>query len=268
MVAEFLLSHCKVGCPTNDPANVNEECCMFSFEATVLTDRKSINKRIAVKRMYNLGSATRDASVAVHHQEEVARVGVKIALHIPAPRIYPIDTFALTTEDVIGVHGLRSSGEVEIVLVMSDRLYVGVGSDHTDRDLERGSIVWSKQVNPNILAPTLWDFEEIAEHWDQCLMRSRVDGRPYQNVGVNAFLSPLDILKILKDRVPGLPERDFVVFCSTIVALDKEIGFGQRWEFEIEDPVLGRMITHTYKVEQLLDEIAEPYRVPLVTGKL
>jgi 4-hydroxyphenylacetate 3-monooxygenase len=241
---------------------------MFSFEATVVSEQGRVSQRFPVKRMYNLGSATREASVAVHHQEEVARAGVVIALHVPAPRIYPIDAFALTTEEAIGVHGLRTSGEVEIALVMTDRLYVGVGSDHTDRDLERGSIAWSKQVNPNILAPTLWVYDEIADHWDDCVMRSRVDGRLYQDVGVNAFLSPTDILKILKERVPGLPARDFVVFCSTIVALDKELGFGQRWQFELEDPVLGRQISHSYQVEQLLDEIAEPYRVPVVTGKL
>lgn len=241
---------------------------MFSFEATVVSEQGRVSQRFPVKRMYNLGSATREASVAVHHQEEVARAGVVIALHVPAPRIYPIDAFALTTEEAIGVHGLRTSGEVEIALVMTDRLYVGVGSDHTDRDLERGSIAWSKQVNPNILAPTLWVYEEIADHWDDCVMRSRVDGRLYQDVGVNAFLSPTDILQILKERVPGLPARDFVVFCSTIVALDKELGFGQRWQFELEDPVLGRKISHSYQVEQLLDEIAEPYRVPVVTGKL
>ena len=241
---------------------------MFSFEATVVSEQGRVSQRFPVKRMYNLGSATREASVAVHHQEEVARAGVVIALHVPAPRIYPIDAIALTTEEAIGVHGLRTSGEVEIALVMTDRLYVGVGSDHTDRDLERGSIAWSKQVNPNILAPTLWVYDEIADHWDDCVMRSRVDGRLYQDVGVNAFLSPTDILKILKERVPGLPARDFVVFCSTIVALDKELGFGQRWQFELEDPVLGRQISHSYQVEQLLDEIAEPYRVPVVTGKL
>jgi 4-hydroxyphenylacetate 3-monooxygenase len=233
---------------------------VFSFEATVVSEQGRVSQRFPVKRMYNLGSATREASVAVHHQEEVARAGVVIALHVPAPRIYPIDAFALTTEEAIGVHGLRTSGEVEIALVMTDRLYVGVGSDHTDRDLERGSIAW--------LAPTLWVYDEIADHWDDCVMRSRVDGRLYQDVGVNAFLSPTDILKILKERVPGLPARDFVVFCSTIVALDKELGFGQRWQFELEDPVLGRQISHSYQVEQLLDEIAEPYRVPVVTGKL
>jgi 4-hydroxyphenylacetate 3-monooxygenase len=166
------------------------------------------------------------------------------------------------------VQGPRSSGEVEIVLVQADRLYVGVGSDHTERDLERASIVWGKQASPNILAPTLWDFEEIAGHWDQCVMRSTVDGRLYQDVSVSAFLSPPDILRILKERVTRLPARDFVVFCSTIVALNKEFGFGSRWQFELEDPVLKRKISHTYKLEPLFNEIAEAYRVPLVTGKL
>ncbi|MEO8856105.1 MAG: DUF2848 family protein [Burkholderiaceae bacterium] len=241
---------------------------MFSFEAAVVGRAGTTNKTFSVKRMYNLGSATREAAVAVQHQEEVAREGVQIAYHVPAPRIYPIDTYALTTEDAIGVQGPRSSGEVEIVLVQADRLYVGVGSDHTERDLERGSIVWSKQASPNILAPTLWDFEEIAGHWDQCVMRSAVDGRPYQDVGVAAFLSPPDILQILKKRVPGLPARDFVVFCSTIVALNKEFGFGKQWQFELEDPVLKRKIAHTYRLDPLFDEIAEPFRVPLVTGKL
>ena len=241
---------------------------MFTFDATVVDQAGASRRSFGVKRMYNLGSATRDAALAAQHQEEVAREGVQIAYHVPAPRIYPIDTFALTTEDAIGVQGPRSSGEVEIVLVQAERLYVGVGSDHTERDLERASIVWAKQASPNILAPTLWDFEEIAGHWDQCVMRSSVDGRLYQDVGVSAFLSPPDILRILRERVPQLPARDFVVFCSTIVALNKEFGFGDLWQFEMQDPVLKRSISHSYRVEQLFREIAEPFRVPLVTGKL
>lgn len=241
---------------------------MFRFDAAVVDSSGTSARTFSVARMYNLGSATRDAAVAVHHQEEVAREGIQIAYHVPAPRIYPIDTYALTTEDTIGVQGPRSSGEVEIVLVQADRLYVGVGSDHTERDLERASIVWGKQASPNILAPTLWDFDEIADHWDQCVMRSSVDGRLYQDVSVSAFLSPRDILRILCERVPGLPKRDFVVFCSTIVALNKEFGFGKLWQFEMEDPVLKRKISHAYRLESLFDEIAEPYRVPLVTGKL
>ncbi|MEO7241656.1 MAG: DUF2848 family protein [Variovorax sp.] len=242
---------------------------MFSFQAEVVSKNKgSSNRSFDVARMYNLGSATRDPRVAAQHQEEVLREGVHIALHVPAPRIYPIDAYALTTGDAIGVQGPRTSGEVEIVLVQTDRLYVGVGSDHSERDLERASIAWSKQACPNILAPTLWDFEEIAEHWDECVLRSSVDGRKYQDVSVAAFLSPRDVLRILAERVPKLPKRDFVVFCGTIVAINKEFGFGDIWQFELEDPVLKRKISHSYRVEQLFHEIAEPYRVPLVTGSL
>ena len=60
---------------------------MFSFEAKVVTVQGSVDKRFSVKRMYNLGSATREASVAVHHQEEVARAGVTIALALGAYRL-------------------------------------------------------------------------------------------------------------------------------------------------------------------------------------
>ncbi|MEY3486433.1 MAG: hypothetical protein RL075_438, partial [Pseudomonadota bacterium] len=34
---------------------------MFSFEAKVVTAQGSVNQRFPVKRMYNLGSATREA---------------------------------------------------------------------------------------------------------------------------------------------------------------------------------------------------------------
>jgi 4-hydroxyphenylacetate 3-monooxygenase len=241
---------------------------MISFDAEVVTRAGTRRQHFSVVRMYNLGSATRNADVAKPHQIEVAKEGINIAFKVPAPRIYPIDAFALTTGDVVGAQGTRTSGEVEIVAVKADRLYVGVGSDHTDRDLERGSIPWSKQVCPNVLAPTLWDYEEIADHWDQCRIRSAVDGRAYQDVGVDAFIAPPDVLRILSERVTRLPATNFVVFFGTIAALDKELGFGDHWSFEMEDPVLGRSIRHQYSVERLFDEIAEGFRVPLISGKL
>jgi len=240
---------------------------MRIFNAVIEQASGNSTRTFNVSRMYNLGSATRDADVARPHQEEVAAAGVKIALHIPTPRIYPIDPCMLTSSDEIGAHGARSSGEVEIVLVKSDRLYVGVGSDHTDRDLERASIVWSKAACANVLAPRLWAWEDIAAHWDHCKIRSHVDGRLYQDVGVDAFISPPDILRTLEERVV-LPQGDFVVFCGTIVALAKELGFGDHWSFEMEDPVLGRTIRHAYSITQLMQEVRETWRVPVVTGAL
>ncbi len=219
-----------------------------------------------IARMYNLGSATRRAETAVAHQEEVAKEGIRIALDIPAPRIYPIATHALVTDDTVETQSSHSSGEVEIVLLLADQLYVGVGSDHTDRALEKTSIPWSKQVTPNVLAPQMWPFEAMRARWDDCVMRSWVDGRLYQDVPVAAFLHPDDVLRILRARVPGMPARDVLVFCGTIVSLDKALGFGRRWEFEMEDPGAGRRIRHGYDVVNLFDPVAESFRVPIAAA--
>ena len=235
----------------------------FTWVASVeAKDGSRTERSIEVSRMYNLGSATRDTAVAVHHQDEVAAAGVKIAFDIPAPRIYPIAPYALTSAEVIEVQGARTSGEIEIVLVLDDDLYVGVGSDHTDRDLERFSIVYSKQACPNVLAPTLWRFSDIAEHWDQCMLESWIDGELYQSTPVSTFFSPLDLLEILRSRV-DVPERGVVLFAGTIVSVTGDLGFGASWSFRMSDPVLGRELTHRYDVVEVMPEIHEGYRVPL-----
>lgn len=142
------------------------------MRVTVADARGEMPTALRIRRLYNLGSATRDPESARAHQDEVAHIGVKIALDVPAPRIYPLSPDVLTTADAIEVQGERTSGEVEIVLVKTDDLYVGVGSDHTDRALEKVSILWSKQACANVLAPRLWRFSEIASHWDSCRLRS------------------------------------------------------------------------------------------------
>ena len=118
---------------------------------------------LELSRVFNLGSATRDPETARAHQDEVKHIGITIAFDVPAPRIYPMSTQGVSTASEVTVQTGRSSGEVEIVLYMADELYVGVGSDHTDRALEKVSIVWSKQACANVLAPTLWRFSDIAE---------------------------------------------------------------------------------------------------------
>jgi len=234
------------------------------FTATVAgTDGSLTEREITVRRMYNLGSATRDAAVAVHHQEEVAAAGVQIAFDIPAPRIYPIAPYALTSDTTVEVHTPRSSGEVEIVLVVTGgEVLVGVGSDHTDRDLERHSIVYSKQACPNVLAPTLWRLSEIADHWDECVLESWVDGEPYQATPTGTFLSPEDLLDVLRTRAE-VPEDDFVLYAGTIVALGGQLQFGTTFSFRMHDPVLDREIRHEYTLEQLMPEMREGYRVPM-----
>lgn len=230
-------------------------------------DGRSTDVSVDLRRMFNLGSATRDPHTAVAHQREVERAGVRIAFDRPPPRIYPIAGWALTTASVIGAQGAHTSGEAEVVLVVADDLYIGVGSDHTDRDLERVSIPWSKQVCPNVLGGRVWRFSDVADHWDACVLGSTVDGEDYQLVGVDAFLSPPDVLGVLRDRA-AVPDSGLVVFCGTIASLSGELGFGREWSCWLTDPVLGRDLTVGYRVEPLLDEVRPDHRVPLLaTGE-
>jgi hypothetical protein len=234
------------------------------IEIRIETSAGTREARIPIARMINLGSATRDPGTAEPHQHEVARSGIHIALSVPAPRLYPIGTHALTTGGQVEVHGAETSGEVEIVVLAADQVYVGVGSDHTDRACERHSILWSKQACPNVLAPVLWPLDEIAERWDSCTLRAWVDGRRYQDVSVAAFIRPEEMLRIVRERAPGLPPGNLLVFGGTIVSLDKRLGFGRRWEFELDDPTAGRRIRHGYDVVDLTEEIAPGYRVPIL----
>ena len=52
------------------------------------------------------------------------------------------------------------------------RIFVGVGSDHTDRKVESDSVTVSKQMCDKPIAPVLWELEEVAAHWDRMILRS------------------------------------------------------------------------------------------------
>ena len=153
-------------------------------------DGSTSSESLRIERMYNFGSATRDPDAAFAHQEEVAKSGIYIASDVPAPRIYPIGLHALGTDSSVFVQSAQTSGEVEIVIHVGDKIHVGIGSDHTDRALETVSIPGSKQACVNHLAAVFWAWDEIADTWDDCIMRSWVDDRLYQEVGVNKFLIP------------------------------------------------------------------------------
>lgn len=90
-----------------------------------------------------------------------------------------------------------------------------------------------------------------------------MDGKLYQDVGVDKFLRPETLLKLVAERSGSLPERDFVIFCGTYASVDKTMGFGRAWRVEIADPVRGRAIAHEYRVDNILAEIRPEFRVPL-----
>jgi hypothetical protein len=133
------------------------------------------------------------------------------------------------------------------------RLWVGAGSDHTDREVETYGVTVSKQMCDKPLAPVFWAFDEVAPHWDQLELRAHVvengERKLYQEGGVIAMLAPLDLIGRCVGGGAQLPENT-IMFCGTLAARGG-VRPTPRFEYEIEDPVLGRSIAHAYAVRSL-----------------
>jgi hypothetical protein len=197
------------------------------------------------------GWTGRDPVARDKHIAELELLGVKRPASTPI--YYRVAASRLTTADSLDAAGGQSSGEVEFVLMRSaGRLYVGVGSDHTDREVETYNITVSKQMCDKPVAPEVWAFEEVAGHWDRIVLRSfaTIDGRRelYQEGTLAAMLAPAD-LATREFGDAGLPEGT-ALFGGTFAAKGG-IRPASRFDFEMEDPVLGRTIRHGYAVRIL-----------------
>ena len=133
-----------------------------------------------------------------------------------------------------------------------DALYVGVGSDHTDRKVETFGVTVSKQMCPKPLGGELWRFAELESHWDRLVLRSHVTRAGtrslYQEGEVANMLAPRDLLRRFSgsaELAPGV-----AMFCGTL-PVRGEIGGGERFEIELHDPVKGRSLRHEYAVREL-----------------
>jgi hypothetical protein len=215
---------------------------------------------IDLVRAYNLGFTIRDEEKMRRHLEECNRVGVPIPVVTRPPLVMPISTWAWVTDDVITVQRDRTSGEIEIATVVDadGTIYVGVGSDHTDRALECIDIPWSKQVAPNVIAPTLWRWDDVSAHWDDVFMESWVvDGGhrvKYQEASVAEFWTPAEMLQGVRDSVVD-PGGAIAFLSGTVVSIEEKLRFAEEWTLRLVDPVLNRSIEHTYRVEVLAVEV-------------
>jgi len=222
-----------------------------SLRFTVSGSRGRHDLRAGVRQVVIAGWTGRDAVAVEHHIRELEALEVARPPSIPA--FYRVSTSRLTTDPVIDVSGDHSSGEVEFVLVQCDgRLYVGVGSDHTDRKVETYSVEVSKQMCDKPLAGEAWLFDDVADHWDALVLRSWAGIGPervlYQEGSVSAMRTPGDLIHRFAGAAT-LPEGT-VMFCGTLPA-QGGIRPSPRFELEIEDPVLGRRIRHAYDVISL-----------------
>jgi hypothetical protein len=192
------------------------------------------------------GWTGRDEAALRHHIEELAAIGVPRPSSMPVS--YRNSCSNLTQADAIEVLGPDTSGEVEpVVLALADGLWLGMGSDHTDRKAETAGIALSKQLCAKPLGRTLWPLVEVADHWDQLLLRSfaTIGGRrqKYQEGYLSAMRPPADLI----GRYGAELATNTVMYCGTFAAIGG-IRPASRFEMEMEDPVLGRTMTSAYDI--------------------
>ena len=206
---------------------------------------------VTIREAILAGWTGRDRAALEKHIEEMSAVGVRRPSSVPV--FYRCSASRLTTADEIQVVGEDSSGEVEFVLIQAEgTLWVGTGSDQTDRKVEAYGITVSKQMCDKPMAPELWSYEEVAPHWDELVLRAWAvrDGTRelYQQSAVTAMMSPRALIREYtgSDKLPD----GSAMFSGTLPAIGG-LRPAQRFEFELEDPILGRSLRHAYAIRTL-----------------
>lgn len=214
--------------------------------------------QVQVPFVLGAGYSGRTREKVLEHIEELVKLGVPRPDTIPI--LFPITPDQITTTHQIYVQGEKTSGEVEYVLLqINGEWFVTVGSDHTDRELERFSVEKSKQICPNVIAQTLWPAEDVQNHWDELILRAWVtkDGRRilYQEDSLAGLLPPAELITLVESRVKHSLE-EVPIFSGTIPTLTGLI-FADAFEMELFDPVLKRSIYHRYTIRSLASATAE-----------
>lgn len=204
---------------------------------------------LTVERMLLVGYTGRDRAKVLEHVDELERMGVGPPPRVPM--VYDVSPELLTLEDHIQVANAETSGEVELYLVPSDAgLLVGVGSDHTDRKAEAVDVAHSKGLCAKVLSRTVWRTADVLDHWDDVEIRAWVmvqgERRLYQEGRLDAFLRLDDLFGELRAAGYEAPGKS-LVFGGTVPLLGG-FAYGERFEAELHDPVLGRRLTLQYSV--------------------
>ncbi len=219
----------------------------FTRHTRVKTDQITV----LPQQLIVAGWTGRDEAALRHHIEELAAIGVPRPSSVPV--FYRNAVTNVVQTDRLEVLGPDTSGEVEPVIVaLPDGLWIGLGSDHTDRKAETLGIALSKQLCGKVMGSALWRFDEIGAHWDQIVIRSyaMIGGARtlYQEGPLAAMRRPEDLIARATGGKALAP--DTIMFCGTLGAKGG-IRPAARFEMELEDPVGKRRMTHAYDIVDL-----------------
>ncbi len=221
---------------------------MLEFQ---LVPRQGATERLKfeVGALIVAGWTGRDEAALRHHIEELAAIGVPRPSSVPV--FYRNSALNVTQASRLQVLGPDTSGEAEpVVLAHGGRLWLTVGSDHTDRKAETIGIALSKQLCAKAVGRELWLLDDVADHWDQLRLRAfaTIDGRrvTYQDGTLAGMRTPADLIA----RYGAALSQGNMMFCGTLAAIGG-IRPASRFEVELTDPIFNRTLRHAYDIDIL-----------------
>ena len=198
------------------------------------------------------GWTGRDAEAVEKHILELEKIG--ISRPSSTPIFYRASPDLLTQGEKITVIGNNTSGEVEVFIVFVEgELWLGVGSDHTDRETEAYSVAISKQACAKPISRTLWNYKDVEAHWDRLVLRSFVtiegDRQLYQEGELSSMMGIETLINKYSSSF-GKINNNSVMFCGTLAAIGG-IRPSNSFEMELFDPTDRLSITHSYDLVSL-----------------
>ena len=213
--------------------------------------------RFCVEKMVNAGYTGRSQETVWKHIHELKEKGVPAPEEIPT--LYPVASYLIMVDEKIEVVEEETSGEAEYVLLIDkNEIFVGVGSDHTDRRLEGTSILKAKQICPNVISREVWLYSDVKDHWDNLELRSWVVKNEerilYQESTLSELLTPDDLIAFVTKKLKGDKElglQNMIIFSGTVPTKFGGMMSGSAFEVELYDPLRKDSLWCKYKVEML-----------------
>jgi hypothetical protein len=210
-------------------------------------------RRMRYDKLIMAGYTGRDQAEVQAHIDELRTHGIPAPERIPT--LFACAPDLLTNVAEIAVLGVHTSGEGEAVLFADgDDVLVGVGSDHTDRNLEVTDIPRSKQVCAKPVSRQVWRYNDVADYWDELILRSWVhDGREttrYQEGTLTRLMTPDDVLAYVCVHIQS-PAEPMVVFAGTLPLLTDGFRPAASFTVELTDPRKNRSLRCAYAVRVL-----------------
>jgi hypothetical protein len=201
----------------------------------------------SIDQLIVAGWTGRDSEAVNHHIEELAQLGISPPSDVPL--YYRVSDSLLTQSADIQVLGNASSGEVEpLILRQQDKWYLGLASDHTDRQLEAHSVAASKQACVKPVAKHVWELDSVINHLDDILLRCSIKENDEIVLYQSGSLAAIQPLQTLINNI-NLSENA-AMLCGTLAAIES-VRPATEYYMELEDPVLNRRISLKYNVRAL-----------------